>query len=165
MMRTSDAGIFALALHEGIVPAPYLDSVNVWTYGIGHTAAAGAPDPAQMPRGNPADLERALARVFEVFRADLPKYEAEVRAAVKVPLRQHEFEMQATPQGWRQFCKAQSNPILYQPDSVLDQPVTLDWWTDGKCAILPEGRTRIMTTWAPLARGLEPVTFTSEVAG
>jgi len=73
--------------------------------------------------------------------------------------------MQATPQGWRQFCKAQSNPILYQPDSVLDQPVTLDWWTDGKCAILPEGRTRIMTTWAPLARGLEPVTFTSEVAG
>ena len=41
-MKTSDAGIFALALHEGIVPGPYRDSVGVWTYGIGHTLGAGA---------------------------------------------------------------------------------------------------------------------------
>jgi lysozyme len=91
-MKTSDAGIFALALHEGIVPAPYKDSVGVWTFGIGHTAAAGAPDPATMPRGMPADLDRALARVFEVFRHDLPKYEAGVMRALKVPVTQAQFD-------------------------------------------------------------------------
>jgi lysozyme len=91
-MKTSDAGIFALALHEGIVPAPYKDSVGVWTFGIGHTAAAGAPDPATMPKGMPADLDRALARVFEVFRQDLPKYEAGVMRALKVPVTQAQFD-------------------------------------------------------------------------
>ena len=91
-MRTSDAGIFALALHEGIVPGPYLDSVGVWTYGIGHTAGAGKPYPATMARGTPADLDAALAGVFAVFRDDLAKYEDGVRKAVKVPLTQHQFD-------------------------------------------------------------------------
>lgn len=91
-MKTSDAGVYALALHEGIVPAPYRDSVGVWTYGIGHTAAAGAPDPALMPKGMPADLDEALARVFDVFRHDLPKYEAGVNAALKVPVTQAQFD-------------------------------------------------------------------------
>lgn len=27
-MKTSDKGLFAIALHEGIVPAPYLDTVT-----------------------------------------------------------------------------------------------------------------------------------------
>ena len=91
-MKPSDAGIYALALHEGIVPAPYKDSVGVWTYGIGHTAAAGPPVPANMPKGMPADLDAALRHVFEVFRADLPKYEEGVRRAVKVPVTQAQFD-------------------------------------------------------------------------
>ncbi|MGL4634920.1 MAG: lysozyme [Beijerinckiaceae bacterium] len=91
-MKTSDAGIYALALHEGIVPGPYTDSVGVFTYGIGHTAAAGAPDPAKMARGMPSNLNKALADVFEVFRSDLPKYEAGVRRAVKVPVTQAQFD-------------------------------------------------------------------------
>jgi lysozyme len=91
-MKTSDAGIYALALHEGIVPAPYKDSVGVWTYGIGHTTGAGAPDPAKMPKGMPADLDAALRDVFEVFRRDLPKYEAGVNRAVKVPISQAQFD-------------------------------------------------------------------------
>ena len=91
-MATSPEGIFALAVHEGIVPAPYLDSVGVWTYGIGHTAAAGEPDPAKMPRGMPADLDRALQSVLAVFRRDLAKYEADVRRALKVPVTQPEFD-------------------------------------------------------------------------
>lgn len=89
-MRTSDKGVAALALHEGVVPAPYLDSVGVWTYGIGHTAAAGGPIPADMPRGMPDDLDAALARVFAVFRADLEKFEDRVKRAVKVPVAPHE---------------------------------------------------------------------------
>jgi lysozyme len=87
-MKTSDAGIFALALHEGIVPGPYRDSVGVWTFGIGHTAAAGAPEPAKMPRGASGDL----AKVFAVFRKDLAAYEAAVARAVTIDLEQHEFD-------------------------------------------------------------------------
>lgn len=91
-MKTSDAGIYAIALHEGIVPAPYFDSVNVKTYGIGHTAAAGAPDPAKMARGMPANLDAALADVVDLFRRDVTKYEAAVNRAVKVPITQAQFD-------------------------------------------------------------------------
>lgn len=91
-MRTTDRGLLALARHEGVVPAPYLDVKRVWTFGIGHTAAAGAPDPAKMPRGMPADLDAGVAQAFRLFRADLGGYEADVLRAVTVPLEPHEFD-------------------------------------------------------------------------
>ena len=90
--RTTDRGLVALIRHEGVVPAPYLDVKGVWTFGIGHTAAAGAPDPARMPRGMPADLDAGIREAFRVFRADLARYEAEVARAVTVPLAAHEFD-------------------------------------------------------------------------
>jgi lysozyme len=89
---TSPEGLFALACHEGIVPAPYKDSVGVWTYGIGHTAAAGAPDPAAMTRGMPANLDAALQSALALFRRDLAKYEGDVCRALKVPVTQTEFD-------------------------------------------------------------------------
>ena len=91
-MKVSAKGIHAIALHEGVVPAPYLDSVNVWTFGIGHTASAGQPNPANMPKGNPANLDAAIAEAFTVFRRDLAKFEKRVNDAVKVNLKQHEFD-------------------------------------------------------------------------
>jgi lysozyme len=91
-MRTSDRGVMALIIHEGIVPGPYRCSAGVLTYGIGHTAAAGYPNPANLPRGMPKDLGKELRRVFEVFRNDLIKFEREVLQHVKVPLKQHEFD-------------------------------------------------------------------------
>lgn len=92
-MRTSPQGVAFLAAHEGVVPAPYLDSVGVWTFGIGHTASADAPIPASLPRGMPADLEAALAQVFEVFRRDLVRYEASVTAAIgRMPVTQAQFD-------------------------------------------------------------------------
>ena len=91
-MKTSDAGIFALALHEGIVPAPYKDSVGVWTYGIGHTLGAGYPDPSKMARGMPDNIDAALRDVFDLFRGDIAKYEAAVNRAVKVPITQAQFD-------------------------------------------------------------------------
>ena len=92
-MKTSDKGIAFLVAHEGVVPGPYLDSVSVWTFGIGHTKAAGSPDPASLPRGMPADLDAALREVFTVFRRDLAKYEADVeRALGRTPAAQHEFD-------------------------------------------------------------------------
>lgn len=92
-MKTSDQGIAFLVAHEGVVPGPYLDSVGIWTYGVGHTAAAGAPNPARMARGMPADLDAGIAEAFRVLRADLPKYEAAVNrvlAGRTVP--QHQFD-------------------------------------------------------------------------
>lgn len=91
-MHVSDKGILELCEHEGIVPAPYLDSVGVWTYGVGHTAAAGWPNPQEMPRGMPQDLDEAIGNAIEVFRQDLATYEARVSDAVKVPLDQHQFD-------------------------------------------------------------------------
>ena len=91
-MRTSDKGILALLTHEGIVPGPYFDSQKVLTYGVGHTKAAGYPDPANMPGGMPGNLDAELMRIFQVFRKDLEKYEAEVRKAIKVDVTQAQFD-------------------------------------------------------------------------
>jgi lysozyme len=84
-MQTSDRGLATLAGHEGIVLHPYRDSVGVWTIGIGHTAAAGAPN----PQGVQA---MTVAEAMALFRRDVAKYEREVLSAVKVPLAQHEFD-------------------------------------------------------------------------
>lgn len=92
MQRVSDRGAVALMGHEGIVPGPYLDSRGVWTWGIGHTEAAGAPDPARMTRGQAKDIGAEIAFAALTFRDDLAEYEAEVRRAVKVPLAAHEFD-------------------------------------------------------------------------
>lgn len=91
-MHMTNRGLLALARHEGIVPGPYLDVRKIWTFGIGHTAAAGPPDPAQMPRGLPADVTAAIRDVFRLFRADIASYEAAVLRAVQVPLAPHEFD-------------------------------------------------------------------------
>ena len=90
--KMSDRGLLALARHEGIVPGPYLDAAGTWTFGIGHTVAAGAPDPMKMPRGMPDDLDAAIREAFRVFRSDLARYEADIRNAVRVPLAPHEFD-------------------------------------------------------------------------
>ena len=42
-MHMTDRGLVALVRHEGLVPGTYLDVKQVWTFGIGHTAAAGPP--------------------------------------------------------------------------------------------------------------------------
>lgn len=87
-LKTSLDGLAEIAGHEGIVPYPYRDSVGVWTFGIGHTAAAGTPDPALLPRGE----AKPLRAVFEVFANDIARYEERVRNVVKVPLKQHQFD-------------------------------------------------------------------------
>lgn len=91
-MKTTDRGLLALIRHEGVVPGPYLDVKDIWTFGIGHTAAAGPPDPARLPRGMPTDLDAGIRETFRLFRTDIAAYEAEVLRAVKVPLEPHEFD-------------------------------------------------------------------------
>jgi len=91
-MKTSARGIIEIAEHEGIVPAPYLDSVGVWTWGVGHTAAAGGPDPEKMMRQMPDNVDPMIDSALRQFAIDLVKYEARVNSAFKVPLKQHEFD-------------------------------------------------------------------------
>lgn len=86
-MKTSLKGLIEIASHEGIITSAYLDSVGVWTVGIGHTAAAdGGVDPAKDKR------EFTIPEVFALFEKDIAKYEKRVNDAVKVPLQQHEFD-------------------------------------------------------------------------
>lgn len=91
-MKISDRGVLEIAEHEGIVPGPYRDSVGVWTVGVGHTAAAGGPDPAALPRGMPDNIEAAVLEYLRLFDEDLDRYEARVNQAIKAPLKQHQFD-------------------------------------------------------------------------
>lgn len=86
MRKMSDKGLAALVHSEGIVTSRYKDSVGVWTLGVGHTAAAGPPDPASF------FAEMTVERCLELFREDVAKYEKAVDAAITVPLTQNEFD-------------------------------------------------------------------------
>jgi lysozyme len=91
-MTISTRGLIEIAEHEGIVPAPYLDSVGVWTWGIGHTAAASGPDPAKMTRAMPQDVDAAVMAAIDQFAIDVKGYVARVNEAIRVPLAQHQFD-------------------------------------------------------------------------
>ena len=91
-MTLSPAGLIEIAEHEGIVPAPYRDSVGIWTWGIGHTAAAGGPDPARMHRAMPQVLDAAVMAAIDQFAIDVTGYVARVNDAIRVPLAQHQFD-------------------------------------------------------------------------
>lgn len=86
-MKTSLEGRIALAVSEGVVVNPYLDSVGVWTVGIGHTKNAGPPDPVAL-KGKTLTIKE----VMDIFEKDLAKFEERVNRLVKVPLAQHEFD-------------------------------------------------------------------------
>lgn len=82
----STEGLIALIGHEGIVLSRYKDSVGVWTIGVGHTAAAGGLNPATFTG------TLTITQAIELLRTDIAKYEKAVDAAVKVPLKQYEFD-------------------------------------------------------------------------
>ena len=87
-MKTTLKGLIEIAAHEGIVAMPYRDVKGIWTFGIGHTKAAGKPDPAELPKGEAAPMEA----VFDVFRRDIARFEERVNRLVRVPLAAHEFD-------------------------------------------------------------------------
>lgn len=88
-METSKKGLMALVVSEGIVPTAYWDNATppVLTFGIGHTAAAGFPDPKDWI-GKEAEMDFIL----ELFKEDVKEYEEYVEKFVKVPLRQNQFD-------------------------------------------------------------------------
>jgi hypothetical protein len=60
-----------------------------------------------------------------------------------------------TPGGWTVACAARGGGD-YRPDAALPTPVTLGWWTDGKCSALPAGRYFVSTVWTIRAGDLWP---------
>ncbi|MEO8669325.1 MAG: lysozyme [Bauldia sp.] len=85
-MKLSNEGAMEIISHEAIVVTPYKDSVGVWTIGVGHTAAAGKPDPKAVTE------PMAIKDVFALFQKDMEKFVADVNKAVKVELKQHQFD-------------------------------------------------------------------------
>lgn len=96
-VKVTPKGVLEIAEHEGIVLGPYKDSVGIWTYGVGHTKAAGGLNPEKMPKVDTrlwgeARVQEELLRAVQVFDADLDTYEDRVRRAITVPLKPHQFD-------------------------------------------------------------------------
>ena len=51
-------------------------------------------------------------------------------------------------EGWVQACAPAHGSNNYLPESVLPDPLTLEWWTEGQCSLTEPGRYFITTTWA-----------------
>lgn len=85
-MKISKRGFIELVCHESIVLNPYRDSRGVWTVGVGHTAAAGLPD----PRGGKHNY--SLSEVIAIFRRDVRYFEKRVCGAFVRRLNQSQFD-------------------------------------------------------------------------
>ncbi|MBB5520080.1 lysozyme [Amphiplicatus metriothermophilus] len=98
-LRLSPAGLALIKRFEGLRLEAYRDAAGVWTIGYGHTskaldAAAEAATGEQRPRFS---IEKGRVVIDEadaeaLLRADAGRFEQAVRAAVAVPLEQHEFD-------------------------------------------------------------------------
>jgi lysozyme len=86
-MNISKKGITELWGHEGICLRPYLDSVGVWTIGMGATASEGI-DIKSMSKTDYISMQYAL----DLFNKGIVKYENAVNKALKVPISQEQFD-------------------------------------------------------------------------
>jgi lysozyme len=84
-MKMSAAGRALLIQREGFKTLAYQDTKGIWTIGVGHTAAAGAPIPVP-------GMKITRAQVDEILAKDLPHYERLVERNVRVPLAQGQFD-------------------------------------------------------------------------
>ncbi len=80
-MKTSAQGLDLLTQREGKRNDAYLDSVGVWTIGVGHTG----------PEVH-AGLHWSDEQVHETLARDVARFEDAVNFAVTVPLAQHQFD-------------------------------------------------------------------------
>lgn len=84
-MKTSDNGRAFITRWEGCYLKAYLCPANVWTIGVGHTAAMGDPKPVM---GMKITQEEADA----ILRRDLGSVERDVTASLKVLVNQRQFD-------------------------------------------------------------------------
>jgi lysozyme len=84
-MKTSEQGLDLIKEREGCRLTPYLDSVGVWTDGVGNTNGV-------VPGGPPITMEKAMADL----RRNIAVAEAAINQNVTVTLKQHEFDALAS---------------------------------------------------------------------
>jgi lysozyme len=84
-MDLSPIGEAVLIAREGRRLNAYKDSVGVWTIGIGHTSAAGAPLVT-------SGLTITSAQCDAIFERDVQKYVVAVRQGLKVAVSQNAFD-------------------------------------------------------------------------
>jgi GH24 family phage-related lysozyme (muramidase) len=89
MQQVSKRGAAFGAAHEAVYLYAYPDpgtNGDPWTCGIGHTSRAGPPT---VKRGDRWSLDKC----FQVYGIDIgSRFAPGVRKAIKVPLKQHEFD-------------------------------------------------------------------------
>lgn len=85
-MNLSREGAMELIGHEAIVLTRYKDSVGIFTIGVGHTKAAGDPDPETFTGA------LSLPQVFDLFFRDVQKYVDTVNKYVLRPVSQTQFD-------------------------------------------------------------------------
>jgi len=88
-MQISRKGLIELAGHEGICLKPYLDSVGVWTIGIGATKS-------EIPGLNGSHKEITLQEAIDLYKKSIVKYTDAITKALKVPVSQEQFDALAS---------------------------------------------------------------------
>ena len=103
-MKVSEKGRIALAHHEGVRKKPYLDSVLLWTTGVGHLIAppehlAMTLDERKAAKAAgklkcPSAWNRTLSddEVLAILEADLARFERGVARLCPVNLNQGRFD-------------------------------------------------------------------------
>lgn len=86
-MQTSRTGKMFITSLEGICLSKYLDSVGVWTIGVGATRSE-IPDLA----GWSADRKLTIEEAFKLLDHSITKYEDAVNKALMVSVQQHQFD-------------------------------------------------------------------------
>lgn len=86
-MKTSTNGCLEILSYEGIALSKYYDSVGVQTIGAGATVSE-IPNIKQWAW----DKTLTLDEVADLFKKSLTKYENGVNKAVKVAIKQHQFD-------------------------------------------------------------------------
>ena len=85
--QVSKQGLIFLASLEGVGLSKYLDSVGVWTIGLGATRSE-IPDLASWPLSKMITLEEA----FYLLKSSITKYADAINRALKVPVTQQQFD-------------------------------------------------------------------------
>ncbi len=88
-MKTSAQGRALIRACEDCRLTAYRDAVNVWTIGVGHTTAAGAPAVT-------AGMTITDAQAGSILANDLAACERDVARLVTVPLNQGQFDAMAS---------------------------------------------------------------------
>lgn len=104
-MKLSTRGLIEIASHEGICLEPYLDSVGVWTIGIGQTKSDDI-EPRTMGK-------LTIQQVFDLFRRKIKDYTRAVDA-LGLELTQYQYDALTSfcynvgPGNLRKLCAGRS---------------------------------------------------------